>query len=246
MTMEFDGKIPIGSHYWESKNDGAFCNEKSGHKAKLTFSQCYLNKFTCKSGHCIPLDYRCNFELNCKDHTDEKSCQKIQITEDYVKEMLPVSEIHEPCVVYINVSINSYPEISTKNVKFTADFYLNLRWRDLRLTFWNLEHDFVKNQISHKNFEKMWQPKLVFKNALGQKSPIGSASGILIREGSPLDEDISLATEGKHSTLFHYNSCKSMKSIFNVNTLNSSIGFSWKIQFNFNNSKIPSRICLQF
>ena len=198
MTLEFNGKIPIGSHYWEFKSDGTFCNEKSGHKAKLTFSQCYLNKFTCKSGHCIPLDYRCNFELNCKDHTDEKSCQKIQITEDYVKEMLPVSEIHEPCVVYINVSINSYPEISTKNVKFTADFYLNLRWRDLRLTFWNLEHDFVKNQISHKNFEKMWQPKLVFKNALGQKSPIGSASGILIREGSPLDEDISLATEGKN------------------------------------------------
>ena len=195
MTLEFNGKIPIGSHYWEFKSDGTFCNEKSGHKAKLTFSQCYLDKFTCKSGHCIPLDYRCNFELNCKDHTDEKSCQKIQITEDYVKEMLPVSENHEPCVVYINVSINSYPEISTKNVKFTADFYLNLRWKDLRLTFYDLDHDFVRNRMSQMDLEQVWQPNLMFKNALGPQNPVGSITGTLIRETEPLQENIFIKKE---------------------------------------------------
>ena len=122
----------------------------------------------------------------------------MEIKDGYVKEILPVPETREPCMVYINVSINTYPVISTKNVRFTADFYLNLRWRDLRLTFWNLEHDFVKNGISQKNLGKMWQPKLVFKNSLGQQNPIGSTSGTLIRDGSPLDEDISLATEGKN------------------------------------------------
>ena len=197
MTLEFEGKTPIGSHYWESKSAGAFCNMKSGHKSKLTFSQCYPDKFTCYSGHCIPLDYRCNFELNCKDQTDEKSCQKTQIKEDYVKEMLPLSETREPCVVYINISINSYPEISTKNVKFTADFYLNLRWKDLRLTFYDLDHDFVRNRMSQRDLEQVWQPKLMFKNALGPQNPVGLITGTLIRENEPLIEDISFAKESK-------------------------------------------------
>ena len=197
MTLEFEGKTPIGSHYWESKSAGAFCNMKSGHKSKLTFSQCYPDKFTCYSGHCIPLDYRCNFELNCKDQTDEKSCQKTQVKEDYVKEMLPLSETREPCVVYINISINSYPEISTKNVKFTADFYLNLRWKDLRLTFYDLDHDFIRNRMSQRDLEQVWQPKLMFKNALGPQNPVGLITGTLIRENEPLIEDISFAKESK-------------------------------------------------
>ena len=198
MILEFKGKNPIGSKFWTSKKDGAFCNEKSEHIAKLTFTQCYPGKFTCDSGHCIPIEDRCNTAHNCKDHTDEENCENMKIKDGYVKEILPVSETQEPLIVYINVSINTYPVISTKNVRFTADFYLNLRWRDLRLTFWNLEHDFVKNGISQKNLGKMWQPKLVFKNSLGQQNPIGSTSGTLIRDGSPLDEDIMLATEGKY------------------------------------------------
>ena len=197
MILEFEGKSPIGSKFWKSKKDGAFCDKKSEHISKLTFTQCYPGKFTCDSGHCIPLEDRCNTYYDCKDHTDEVNCENMEIKDGYVKEILPVPETREPCMVYINVSINTYPVISTKNVRFTADFYLNLRWRDLRLTFWNLEHDFVKNGISQKNLGKMWQPKLVFKNSLGQQNPIGSTSGTLIRDGSPLDEDITLATEGK-------------------------------------------------
>ena len=202
MIMEFEGKSPIGSKFWKSKKDGAFCDKKSEHISKLTFTQCYPGKFTCDSGHCIPLEDRCNTYHNCKDHTDEVNCENMEIKDGYVKEILPVPETREPCMVYINVSINTYPVISTKNVRFTADFYLNLRWRDLRLTFWNLEHDFVKNGISQKNLGKMWQPKLVFKNSLGQQNPIGSTSGTLIRDGSPLDEDITLATEGTVYLIF--------------------------------------------
>ena len=203
MILEFEGKSPIGSKFWKSKKDGAFCDKKSEHISKLTFTQCYPGKFTCDSGHCIPLEDRCNTYHDCKDHTDEVNCENMEIKDGYVKEILPVPETREPCMVYINVSINTYPVISTKNVRFTADFYLNLRWRDLRLTFWNLKHDFFKNRISQKNLEKMWQPKLVFKNSLGQQNPIGSTSGTLIRDGSPLKEDITLATEGKYLH-FHF------------------------------------------
>ena len=200
LILEFEGTYPVGSHDWKLKVDNAMCNQPNGYKVELTFTQCYPDKFTCASGHCISLEDRCNIDYNCKDHTDEKDCQKnqIQMKDDYVKELLPVSEFHEPCIVYINMSINSFQEISTKHVKFTTDFYLNLRWHDLRLNLWDLDHDFVKNRMTQKDLDKIWQPTLVFANALGQQNPIGSMIGSLIRHEDPMKEDISLATEGNY------------------------------------------------
>ena len=196
MKLEFEGTYPIGSHTWESKEDRAMCNENSGFKATLTFTQCYPDKFTCDSGHCIPLKERCSIDYNCQDYSDEKHCQKTQIDHDYIKELLPVSENQEPCIIYINVSINSFTEISTKHVKFTTDFYMNLRWYDLRISLWDLDHNYIKNRMTQNNLDKLWQPTLVFTNSLGPQNPIGSKRGALIREGNPLEEDISLAKEG--------------------------------------------------
>ena len=202
MTLEFEGTYPIGSHTWESKEDRAMCNKNSGFKAMLTFTQCYPDRFTCDSGHCIPLKDRCSIDYNCQDYSDEKNCQKTQINDDYIKELLPVSETQEPCIIYINMSINSFTEISTKHVKFTTDFYLNLRWHDLRISLWDLDHNYIKNRMTQNNLEKLWQPTLVFTNSLGPQNPIGSKRGALIREGNPLEEDISLAKEGYNSSYY--------------------------------------------
>ena len=133
---------------------------------------------------------------DCKDQTDEKDCHKAHIKDDYVKEDLPVLESREPCTIHINISINSFSRISTKKLKFTVDFYMNLRWRDLRLEFLDLSHDFVKNRMSQMDLDKIWQPELVFSNSLGPQNPIGSKIGTLIREELPL-EDTSSAKECK-------------------------------------------------
>ena len=196
MSLQFEGAFPIGSHDWKLKKDKALCNLLNGKKRELTFTQCYPHKFTCGSGHCIPLEDRCNIDYNCKDRTDEDKCQKTLINENYIKELLPVSETQEPCTVYINMSIKSFPEISTKHVRFSADFYLNFRWYDLRLRFSDLDHNFVKNRMAKKDLDKIWQPALVFTNTIGAENPIGSMIGTLIRENRPLKEDISSSTEG--------------------------------------------------
>ena len=200
MTLEFQGEVPMGSKEWILKQDNAYCNKQKGYVVKLTFSQCYPNKFTCSSGHCVALKDRCNIDYDCKDETDEHDCIKtqIQIMDDYIKEMVPVSKTREPCIAYINISINNFPEISTKNIRITADFEIKLRWYDLRLKFLNLDHDFVKNRITEKDMETIWKPKLAFTNSLSSENPIGPMLGMLIREGNPLKEDISLATEGKY------------------------------------------------
>ena len=83
-------------------------------------------------------------------------------------------------------------------VRITADFKINLRWRDLRLKFLNLDHSYVKNRMTEKDMETIWKPKLAFTNSLGSENPIGPMIGMLIREDNPLKEDLSLATEGKY------------------------------------------------
>ena len=198
-TLEFIGEIPMGSKNWRLKKDNTYCNKQKGHMAKLTFSQCYPDKFTCSSGQCVALEDRCNIDYDCEDETDEHDCMntQIQIIDDYMKEMVPVSKTREPCIAYINISINTFPEINTKMVRITADFKINLRWRDLRLKFLNLDHSYVKNRMTEKDMETIWKPKLAFTNSLGSENPIGPMIGMLIREDNPLKEDLSLATEGK-------------------------------------------------
>ena len=197
-TLEFKGRYPIGTNDWELQKDKALCNKLGGQKAELTFTQCYPDKFTCGSGHCIPLENRCNIDYNCKDHTDEDNCQGAHLKDNYIKELLPVSDTQEPCTIYINISIQSFPEISTKHVRFSANFYLNLRWHDLRISLWDLDHNFVKNTLTQNDLDEIWTPALVFTNALGAQNPIGPMMGTLIRENDPLKEDISSATEGKN------------------------------------------------
>ena len=48
-------QIPIGTHDWIVGSDNSLCQMESGTEMVLTFSACYPNKYTCNSGHCIPL-----------------------------------------------------------------------------------------------------------------------------------------------------------------------------------------------
>ena len=197
MRLEFvNGDFPIGSQEWIIMENHALCNKDKGHKKKLILTQCYPDKFTCGSGHCIPLENRCDINFQCKDLTDEHDCHLIQTGNHYAKNMLPVSYNFEPLIVYINISVFTFPLISTKYAKFTADFHLNLRWHDLRLDLWDLDHNFNLNRLSGGDEEDIWMPKLSFINALGSVVSVGSQTGIAIRENDPLKEDISQATEG--------------------------------------------------
>ena len=48
-------EIPIGTNQWTVASENGFCQSPWGDAVTLTFSTCYPDKFTCKSGHCIPL-----------------------------------------------------------------------------------------------------------------------------------------------------------------------------------------------
>ena len=188
--------FPIGRHKWDLTQGDTICNNEIGSSIQLTFSPCYPGKFTCDSGQCVPLEERCNIELNCEDQSDEKNCVGLKLGSTYAKEKIPVSVTPEPITIYINVSLLAFPIISTKDTKFSVDFYLNIRWYDLRLDMWDLDQDFSKNSLSKEELDSLWKPKLSFVNSLLSESYSVEPEGILIKESDPLSEDISLGTEG--------------------------------------------------
>ena len=188
--------FPMGRHKWKLVEGKTFCNHDVENDIQLTLSACYPGKFTCGPGQCIPLEDHCNIELNCEDQTDELNCAGIRTGNEYAREKMPVSVTAEPITIYINVSLLGFPSISTKDGKISVDFYLNLRWYDLRLDLWNLDHDFSKNSLSKEELDALWKPELDFVNSLlSELYSIQPLKGVLIKENDPSKEDISLATE---------------------------------------------------
>ena len=102
-------------------------------------------------------------------------------------------------MVHINISVLALPSIDTFNLKFTADFYLNLRWYDPRLNFYDLNNATMLNALSDEGKNSIWTPSLTFPNALGPFQTIidSLSSAVVLMEGNPLLEDVTSAHEGK-------------------------------------------------
>ena len=141
---------------------------------------------------------KCNIEVDCNDKTDEQNCKYLRLGSDYAQELVPRDKSGSPTVVYMNISILALPSIEVMNLKFTVDFYLNLRWNDFRINFLDLNTNTILNSLSLKDLDSIWVPKLGFTNALGPYQTIvdNVAHSVLIREDDPLPEDYSLYNEG--------------------------------------------------
>ena len=111
---------------------------------------------------------------------------------------MPRAQNGNPLIVYMNVSVLAFPSIETMKLSFTSDFFLNLRWYDLRVSLQDLNVVTTLNILSTSDKSEIWTPKLAFTNALGPfETEVDSlTTGVLIREGQALDEDITLETEG--------------------------------------------------
>ena len=202
-VLKFNSGVPVGTYQWKSRSDRAYCNKQTGNITELTFSTCLPNKYTCNSGYCIPLYQKCNTELNCEDESDEQNCNYLWLGDSYSNEILPLNKNSNPLIVYINASVFAFPSIDTMNLKFTTDFYLNLRWNDRRLSFRDLNNRTALNTLDMTDKLKLWVPTLAFQNALGPFHTVvdKATTMVLVREGIPLQEDWTLSTEGKYPSL---------------------------------------------
>lgn len=110
-----------------TQNENGLCGKPEFSEIDLTLSKCFPDQFTCDSGLCIPLVNRCDINTDCDDKSDEKNCRYIDMDSYYAKELLPKPTEEDPTLVYISMSVLAFPSIDTVNLKFTVDFYFNLR-----------------------------------------------------------------------------------------------------------------------
>ena len=149
----------------------------------------------------------------------------------YAKAILPVSPEGDPCIIHMNVSILAFPEIDTLNLKFTSDFYIKMRWYDLRLNYMDLNNNTFLNGLNEEDLQRIWAPKLAFLNALGPYTTVidGDAVGALVREENPLQENIEATIEGNTITL---QSLILIQPLICQNVILSSHVVLWNWKFN--------------
>lgn len=159
---------PIGRNQWNWYERS--CRTQSLTKRNLTLSLCRIGaEFTCDSGHCVGLKYRCDNKRDCGDGSDEKECALVDVPEEYDKDDPPSHQVKGEDIIpiYILLDIEKINNIDTKNMLIQVTFCITIYWREPRIYFKNLDQKDT-NSIDNVDFSKMWIPldNLEHKNAV--------------------------------------------------------------------------------
>ena len=157
--------FPLGRKTWMVRK--GICEMEDEQKT-LTFSVCDTGMFTCDDGECIELTKKCNLEEDCSDGTDETYCDNIDFSGGYRTSLAPRTD--GGVELFVNVSVSTFPTISTEELQFIANFELSLRWKDQRLKYKNLNNITNLNKIEIDDRDRMWKPSVDFKNAVEPKT----------------------------------------------------------------------------
>ncbi|XP_068215524.1 uncharacterized protein [Palaemon carinicauda] len=158
----FDGSYPLGTHTWKLTTDYYVCGKPKDADHVLALSACYDWEYSCEDATCINLTQRCDLRVDCPDASDEKSCEKLSLPEDYLSNLTPPGVEPGPLNMNLNMSLFGFSEINLRDMKLTVDFTLTLSWYDIRLQYLNLKELIDINYVERS---KVWTPKLEFLNA---------------------------------------------------------------------------------
>ncbi|TRY72284.1 hypothetical protein TCAL_08599 [Tigriopus californicus] len=175
-------KLPVGRNSWEMVSDICKGEDNGGDGSiQLSLTSCKKDEFTCNTGKCIPLNYRCDLYEDCENEEDEENCDFLEINDNYKGQVAP-RHIQKgvPWPVYVEVEVVSFPEIQALEQKISVDFHLSLRWYDPRLEYRNLKPGKQENPISSESIVSLWVPRLGLLNGLSEFQTI------VIEDDAPL------------------------------------------------------------
>ena len=147
---------PIGRKKW-LMND-PFCKVDGAHHF-LTMSMCdFPNQFTCSTGHCIDIKYRCDLTKQCLDGSDEDFCDWVHIPSGYNAANPPESpDESKPIEIRTAINIENIDSIDTVNMILEMTTKLTIQWHDKDLTFSNLVAE-KHNIIPNEKLSMIWTP----------------------------------------------------------------------------------------
>ena len=186
VTKAVGNTLALGSKIWKISND--LCEEKVVEKP-LKITSCKQGQFTCFDGRCISISERCNSVNNCNDWSDEKGCNAIVFPDSYFKEFPPFTvEMEEIIKVNVDISFNimEFVDVSENDKSIELKFTLFMQWKDLRVSFENLQAATHSNRLTDNQKALTWFPELTFSNTVMNEKVLidGKASLNIIRNGS--------------------------------------------------------------
>ena len=157
---KFTSQSPIGRKTWFVQD--ALCKSNDPNHT-VTISNCnFPSEFTCNSGHCIDIKYKCDETEQCIDGSDETFCDLIHIQPSYNRANAPRPEDKKHVFqIETKIIIVKIDSIDTVNMILTVTMEINFEWRDNRLEFSNLR-SYKDNQgfhrISNEKANELWNP----------------------------------------------------------------------------------------
>ena len=157
---------PIGRENWYINEHVGMIEEQ---EKMLTISHCdFGTQFTCNSGGCIDLHFRCDEVTDCIDRSDESDCHIVDLPQSYKRDRLPpLMTINSELPLFTSLTILNVDSVDTINMIVTLTLEISIRWHDPRLRFFNLIEN-NDNVVEDTTVDRIWVPlnHLIIENAI--------------------------------------------------------------------------------
>ena len=167
-SKEISGRFMLGKQTWIIEGDSKKCYDGKPYTAELKLTGCREGEFTCDDGQCVFMEERCNQVPDCRDKSDERQCQLIQLEGDYNKNIPPIGRTVDgssvPAQVTISLTLMKVVEIEEREHSIHLQFEIDLRWRENRVKYQNLKDKTTLNAFSNSDILMLWLPLIIYDN----------------------------------------------------------------------------------
>ena len=151
----------LGKHNWTIEGGDA-CS--SGPNVQLKLTGCQEGSFTCDNGQCIQMENRCDQIPDCRDKSDEKGCKLLVLEESYNKNIPPISSSIQQVPVDVSIDLLKLVRINEEVNSIEFQFMITLKWKESRVTYYNLKQKESQNILMQEDVERLWLPEVIYEN----------------------------------------------------------------------------------
>ena len=162
-----EASYTLGKHNWTIRGDFGCSRDGGEYTTELKMSGCREAQFTCDDGQCVNMEQRCDQLPDCRDQSDEQSCNILILKEGYNKNVAPIRSNQgrkEMVNVSISIDLLKLVDIKEKDYSIKIQFSITLDWMENRATYQNLKHDKSLNALTQNDIEKLWLPRVIYEN----------------------------------------------------------------------------------